>query len=70
MSQHPVPGNLHCAEYRKSSYSSGSQECVEVAFVPGLTGIQDSKGPHRTLVVPQDAFTRFVAEISVGHINR
>jgi hypothetical protein len=56
-------------EYRKSSYSSGSQECVEVGFAPGLTGIQDTKDPRsRTVVVSQRAFAMFVAEIDAGRI--
>jgi hypothetical protein len=70
MSVHPLSGSLQSAEYHKSSYSSGSQECVQVAFAAGLTGIQDTKGPRRTLVVPQAAFATFVAAISAGQTGR
>ncbi|GAA2294398.1 DUF397 domain-containing protein [Streptomyces violaceusniger] len=33
-------------DFRKSSYSNGTQECVEVATnVPGAVAIRDSKKP-------------------------
>ncbi|MEU3015945.1 DUF397 domain-containing protein [Nocardiopsis sp. NPDC007018] len=34
-------------EFRKSSYSSTAQECVEVADVPGVSAVRDTQ--HRDL---------------------
>lgn len=36
------PGEL---AWRKSSYSGGGNDCVEVAFLPGGTVVRDSKNP-------------------------
>ncbi|OQS16391.1 DUF397 domain-containing protein [Nocardia donostiensis] len=38
--------DLSGAQWLKSSYSSGSQECVEVAHLRGgMVGVRDSKNP-------------------------
>lgn len=34
-------------EWRKSSYSNASQNCVEVADLPGATAVRDSKHPEK-----------------------
>ncbi|KID27985.1 DUF397 domain-containing protein [Prauserella rugosa] len=36
------PGAL---AWRKSTYSGGGNDCVEVAFVPGGAAVRDSKNP-------------------------
>ncbi|OLT42747.1 DUF397 domain-containing protein [Saccharomonospora sp. CUA-673] len=41
-SSFPVPGELG---WRKSTYSGGGNDCVEVAFLPGGTAVRDSKNP-------------------------
>ena len=48
---------LSCAEWRKSSYSSQSGNCVEVARnLPGLVAVRDSKEPGGArLVVSREA---------------
>jgi hypothetical protein len=54
--------DLSRAEWRKSSYSSQSGNCVEVAVsLPGLVVVRDSKksGGAR-LVVPQEAWRFFL----------
>ncbi|GAB4588070.1 DUF397 domain-containing protein [Nocardia sp. IFM 10818] len=39
-------GELSGAHWFKSSYSGGSQECVEVAYLAsGKVGVRDSKNP-------------------------
>jgi hypothetical protein len=54
--------DLSRAEWRKSSYSSQSGNCVEVARnLPGLVAIRDSKEPDRaTLVVSRETWRVFL----------
>ena len=54
--------DLSRAEWRKSSYSSQSGNCVEVARnMPGLVAIRDSKSAARaTLVVSPEAWRAFL----------
>lgn len=40
------PENLPAHTWRKSTYSSGNGQCVEVAFKEGLTAVRDSKHPE------------------------
>lgn len=37
--------DLTRAEFRKSSYSGGNNNCVEVANIPGVVAVRDSKNP-------------------------
>ena len=50
------------AEWRKSSYSSQSGNCVEVARnMPGLVAIRDSQAPDEAkLVVSQETWRVFL----------
>jgi len=50
------------AEWRKSSYSSRSGNCVEVARnMPGLVAIRDSQAPDEAkLVVSQETWRVFL----------
>jgi uncharacterized protein DUF397 len=32
-------------DWRKSSYSGAGNDCVEIAFGSGVTGVRDSKNP-------------------------
>ena len=34
---------LHVAVWRKSSYSGGGNDCVEIAMAPAVTAVRDSK---------------------------
>nr|WP_221333760.1 DUF397 domain-containing protein [Nocardia transvalensis] len=56
------------AQWFKSSRSSGSKDCVEVAFVGGgLVGVRDSKdvsGP--ALVFTPGEWNAFMADLSGG----
>ena len=53
--------DLSCAEWRKSSYSGQSGNCVEVARnLQGLVAVRDSKDPGGAkLVVPREAWRFF-----------
>lgn len=56
--------------WRKSSYSGGGENCVEVAHIPGHVGIRDSKNPQSALLIL--ANTRWAAltnEIKNGRYN-
>jgi len=53
--------------WRKSSHSGGqSGQCVEVAALPGLIGIRDSKNPDSAaLAIRPDAFRSLVRHLHV-----
>jgi hypothetical protein len=59
--------DLSRAEWRKSSYSSQSGNCVEVARnLPGLVAVRDSKEPNETrLVVSQEAWRIFIGSVRI-----
>ena len=54
--------DLSRAEWRKSSYSSQSGNCVEVSCnLPGLVAVRDSKEPDGAkLVVPRETWRGFI----------
>ena len=54
--------DLSRAEWQKSSYSSQSGNCVEVARnLPGLVAVRDSKEPDGPrLMVPSEAWQVFM----------
>ncbi|WP_063062258.1 DUF397 domain-containing protein [Nocardia sienata] len=60
------------ARWFKSSYSGGSQECVEVAFIKGgVVGVRDSKdrgGP--ALAFTSEAWNAFAAGARSGRFDR
>jgi hypothetical protein len=60
--------HLAAATWRKSSYSGGAQDCVEVASdLPGAIAVRDSKdrgGP--VLMFGSRAWHAFVAELKSG----
>jgi hypothetical protein len=59
------------AQWRKSSYSSGNGQCVEVAQnVPGIVAVRDSKdksGP--ALVFGPSDWTAFLSGIASGQFD-
>ncbi|WP_079031781.1 DUF397 domain-containing protein [Streptomyces specialis] len=59
-----TPYDLSAAQWRKSSYSGGSNgDCVEVADnMPGVVPVRDSKVPGGpALVVPAASWSSFIA---------
>lgn len=56
--------DLSRAEWHKSSFSSQDGNCVEVAHLPGLVAVRDSKDPEgMTVVVSWAAWRRLVREL-------
>ncbi|MBD3005530.1 DUF397 domain-containing protein [Streptomyces sp. 5-10] len=55
-------------DFRKSSYSNGAQECVEVATnVPHVVAVRDSKDPEgRILRCAPTAWETFTAAVRHG----
>lgn len=63
--------DLSAANWRKSSYSSGSKECVEVAFVGrNAVGVRDSKNPAGpALVFSAAKWDLFVIGLAAGRLG-
>lgn len=50
--------------WRKSSYSAQKTDCVEVAPLPGVTAVRDTKNRDGgELLVPRTAWRAFVASV-------
>jgi hypothetical protein len=63
--------DVTCAEWRKSSYSSGNGgQCVEIARnLPGVVAVRDSKDPDGPkLVFTPDEWSAFTAEIRAAEV--
>ncbi|MGH3697439.1 MAG: DUF397 domain-containing protein [Pseudonocardiaceae bacterium] len=65
---------LRSARYRKSSRSSGAQECVAIGHAAGWTGVQDTKQhpdsrQRSTLAVPTYQFAAFVTAVKDGQLD-
>lgn len=64
MTQKPSAGNGYELNWCKSSYSDSSNinDCVEVAVVPRLVHVRDSKNPDGPqLALPPTAWADFIA---------
>jgi Domain of unknown function (DUF397) len=59
--------DLSRAEWRKSSHSGQSGNCVEVARnLPGLVAVRDSKAPAgASLVVSQETWQVFIRSVRI-----
>ncbi|WP_405619319.1 DUF397 domain-containing protein [Streptomyces sp. NBC_01511] len=59
--------DLTQAQWRKSSYSGGDNNCVELAELDGGIAIRDSKCPEQpALVIARAHAQRFVDGVRVG----
>jgi hypothetical protein len=66
---------LRTTHYRKSSRSSGPQECVAIGHAAGWTGVQDTKEhadsrQRTTLAVPTQQFAAFTAAVQDGRLTQ
>jgi Domain of unknown function (DUF397) len=63
--------DLSGAEWRKSSFSNGQSNCVEVAFLPdGEVAVRDSKNPDgAALVFTPGEWDAFIAGARNGEFN-
>ncbi len=67
----PSGEQLARAPWRKSSYSSSANGCVEAAHLAGHVGIRDSKdqnGPVQLYTARQ--WTHFIAAVRTGALDR
>ena len=56
-----MANDLSCAQWRKSSYSGNSGNCVEVALIHGLVAVRDSKDEESpVLLVTTDVWAHFI----------
>ncbi|WP_067678565.1 DUF397 domain-containing protein [Nocardia miyunensis] len=64
--------DLSKARWFKSARSSGSKDCVEVAFLDeGVVGVRDSKNPTGpALVFAPTEWDAFAANINAGALDR
>lgn len=66
--QEPVSAG---AQWRKSSYSNASNQCVEVARIGGAVAVRDSKNPGGGhLAFGTAAWEAFLADIKHGSYDR
>jgi hypothetical protein len=65
---------LRTAEYRKSSLSSGAQECVAIGHADGWAGVRDTKQAndgrdHDVLALPGSPFAGFLTAVKSGRFD-
>lgn len=57
-------------DWYKSSHSSGDQSCIEVATVPGVVPVRDSKRPQGpALAISPAAWSTFISGVRTGQFD-
>jgi Domain of unknown function (DUF397) len=65
-----VQETMQDAQWRKSSYSGNTGNCVEVAVTESVVGVRDSKNPDgRPLAFAPDEWLAFTAGIKAGDFD-
>ncbi|MFA1551781.1 DUF397 domain-containing protein [Actinomadura chokoriensis] len=63
----PSPSFLH---WRKATASQGSQGCVELAPLPGMVAVRDSKDPNGPMLVfEHDVWRHMVEQVRSGELD-
>lgn len=63
--------DLSGATWRKSSFSGGGNDCVEIAFVGGGAAVRDSKDPEGGAVrLPASGWRGLLAAVRAGGPER
>lgn len=63
--------NLTRKVWRKSSYSGGVQDCVEIGDLPGAVGVRDSKDPGGpALIFAPRTWRTFVTGVKGGEFGQ
>lgn len=58
------------ARWRKSTYSGGDNNCVELAELADGIAIRDSKNPHQPpLLFPRPALSAFLTSVKQGEFD-
>lgn len=55
-----TPTGPSAPQWRKSSFSGNSTNCIEIAHLDRRVGVRDSKSPGPTLTFTRTTFTAFV----------
>jgi hypothetical protein len=62
--------NQTTAQWRTSSYSGGTGDCVEIADLAANVGVRDSKDPNaQHLTFALNTWAAFVAEVRDGRFD-
>jgi Domain of unknown function (DUF397) len=62
--------DLTSADWHKSSYSGNSGNCIEMAELPGVVAVRDSKNPDDgALGFTPETWTAFTIAIKAGQLG-
>jgi hypothetical protein len=71
LSARPSLDELARAPWRKSSWSSAANGCVEAADLLALVGVRDSKDPHGPVqLYTARQWSRFINAVRSGDLDR
>lgn len=63
-----TPRNLEGAVWRKSTYSGGTNECVECSYRQGVRDSKNANGP--VLAIGGQAWVNFFRDLKTDRFNR